>query len=105
MSLTTTDQAISTGTGTEMEPTTRASENFDVEFSRTESGDGRSLVAEENPEIVGRGPGAEEPLGEPATVDMFIPKVGAVATEYRDEGADQGRSRTQVVWGQGLRLR
>ena len=43
-------------------------------------------MAEKNPEIVSRGPGAEEPLGEPATVDTFTPRVGAVATESKEHG-------------------
>ena len=65
---------------------TRASESDEGKTSRPESGDGRPLVAEENPEIVSRGPGAEEPLGEPATVDTFTPRVGAVATESKEHG-------------------
>ena len=64
----------------------------------------RLLSEDDNSEIVSCGPGEEEPLGELATVDMFTPRVGAIATESKEQGGThQGRSRTPVMWGRGIR--
>ena len=92
------------GVYTEMDPSIPAREDDEKAPSGTERGGIRLLSEDDNSEIVSCGPGAEEPIGEPATVDMFTPRVGAIATESKEQGGThQGRSRTKVMWGQGIR--
>ena len=84
----------STEVGTEMVPSKRAIENDEGTMSRTEFGLSRGQLS--------RGPGAEEPLEETVTVDMFTPRVGAFASESRDGTSSQNRSQTPVVREPGI---
>jgi hypothetical protein len=88
-----------------MDPSTRAREDDEEAPPGTESSEIRPLSEEDDTEIVSSGQRAEEPPEEPATADMYTPRVGAVATEFKEQwDTDQGRSPTQVVRGQGIRL-
>lgn len=90
----------STGVGTDMGISTRA-QDYDEETTFGTERDGIwSLSENDSSDIVRSGPRAEEPFGEPASYKMLSRKVDAVATESRD----QGRVRTQIVWGQGIPL-
>ena len=49
---------------------------------------------------------SEEQRGEPAMVETFTPRVGADTSSSKvDETSHDGRSRTPIVWGQGIPLR
>ena len=68
--------------------------------------DGAVPAREGSSDIVESGPRAEPPLAVPVS-DAMVPIVAVnVAAESREQGGtQQGRVRTQVVWGQGIPTR
>jgi hypothetical protein len=64
---------------------------------RTPTGGGETLV-------LTSAPVAEEPRGEPAMVETFIPRIGAVTQDSKVE-TSPGQVRPAIVWGQGIQIR
>ena len=50
-------------------------------------------------------PVAEEPRGEPAMVETFTPRFGAVTQDSKVETSPVGHGRPSIVWGQGIQIR
>ena len=48
---------------------------------------------------------AEDPRGEPAMVETFTPRFGAVTQDSKVETSPGGQVRPAIVWGQGIQIR
>ena len=50
-------------------------------------------------------PAAEEPRGDPAMVETFTPRFGAVTQDSKVETSQVGHGRPAIVWRQGIQIR
>jgi hypothetical protein len=95
------DGPTSTGVGTEERTSTRAIDNDGGATSEKERSSSRLISVEGSFDIVGGGPRAGA-----SPTRVVDSSDGTVAAESREqEGDQQGRIRTPVVWGQGIPLR
>ena len=102
------DGPTTTGVGADGTTSTRAIDSDGGATSEQESSSSRLISVKDSFDIVGGGPrtGASPTRVIDSSERSSEPIDGTVAAESREQEADsQGRSRTPVVWGQGIPLR